>query len=139
MGCPEYEELMLASLDEPLEPGRAAELSHHLATCWACAELATVHAEVDAVLARHFAASVEPVNIRESVLTRVARERSLEPPSYLPEVLDFVGYAGVAAAGVAAVFAFAPLPVVLYQATAWSAATIAAGGGLWVIWRRAYS
>ncbi len=65
----------------------------HLAGCAACRAFLAV----DALLAQQYSGVRAPADFRAAVLRRARVEKPLRKPSFVPEILDFVGWAAVLA------------------------------------------
>jgi hypothetical protein len=85
MACPPIEELF--------EGGDSA--ASHAARCEECRALLEALADVDATLETAFAGISAPCGLAARSLAQAARETPLRRPSWLPEVLDFIGWAAV--------------------------------------------
>ncbi len=88
MRCEDWQDRMAAGEDVRI----------HVLTCAECRAFTDAMAEIDAEFAAAYSAVGLPAKIRESVLrgAMVAPRR----PSFVPEVLDFVGWAAVVGFGV---------------------------------------
>ncbi len=93
MPCPSFEELL-------------RDGGGHAARCERCRALLDAWSDADATLEAAFAGISAPPGLAASV----AALRSAGGPSYLPEVLDFIGWAAVLA--IAAVLLPRFLPVI---------------------------
>jgi hypothetical protein len=85
MACPDFEELVRQG------PGG------HAAQCEDCAALLEALAEVDSRLTAAYAGISAPPSLAASVRMRIAGQTEWRGPSLVPEILDFVGWAGVLA------------------------------------------
>ncbi len=102
MPCPEFEERLLDYPDLELEAER------HAAGCPSCAAFVQTLAEADAAIGAHLA------GVRPSAAFRARIMLRTEPyPTAVPELLDFLGWAGLLAAGVGLVWIFAPFQSLL--------------------------
>jgi hypothetical protein len=83
MACPNLEDLLQDGADG------------HAAHCADCRALLEAFAEVDVTLESGLAGLVAPPSLASTVRTLAARESQVCRPSYIPEILDFVGWAAV--------------------------------------------
>lgn len=80
----------------------------HLAVCPDCRSYLEALAEADAALSARFAARRAPVGFEQAVLRRMERQLPLRRPPYLPEILDFVGWAAVVAIAAGLLYQLGP-------------------------------
>ena len=94
MKCAEAEELILESLDGPLDAANAGALADHLAQCASCREFQRTQSELDVSLARfHMAPALSP-GFEAELRRRVTAERRHALLDYLPDVLHLGGGLG---------------------------------------------
>jgi hypothetical protein len=113
MECLKCQELLL----DGLEPNDAA--AGHLAHCASCRAFREALAEADAQLTGALAGVIAPPEFEAAVRRRIQAAR---PPSWLPEILDFIAWSGCAAAAGAALWAVMP-PAWITLASAGAAAS----------------
>ncbi len=132
MACAEFEDRLLAYAELEGEARRVVDI--HLVSCAGCrAYLDTLDALEDALTARFAAARLSP-EFRLSVLLSARRQAPLEHPSYLPEVLDFAGWAAIIIIAAGLLYYLNPPAA----AIGYAAAAAAAGlflTGVWMIIR----
>jgi hypothetical protein len=97
MACPEFEDLA---------DGAGGD---HAARCEACRALVEALAEADSILDSAFAGISAPPGLAAAVRARIAKETPILRPSFLPEVLDFIGWAAVVALAAVLLPQFLPL------------------------------
>lgn len=85
MACPEFEDLVREGA------------GGHAAHCDSCRALLEALADVDSAFEAAFADVSAPQGLAAAVRARVAGKIRIRPPSILPEVLDFIGWAAVLA------------------------------------------
>jgi hypothetical protein len=90
MQCQDCEKLLL-------EGESNAALRSHLVACAACAEFAASLEEVDARLSNEYGQAHAPREFAATVLQRIERTAPLRRPSWVPDLLDLVGWAAVIA------------------------------------------
>ena len=98
MPCAQFEDLLLDY--EQLDPQQRRSIDAHVAACADCRAFLDSLADLDAACSDRFAQFRAPAGFREVVLRRIDREVPLRRPSYVPEVLYFVGWAAVVAIAV---------------------------------------
>ena len=115
MTCTDCQERLLEGL------ARDAATATHLSACAECRAFSAALAVADAQLTATLAGAAAPPGFEVSVRRRIRAEA---PPSWLPEILDFLGLAGSAVLAGAARWAFVPAP--------WRTATtlLSAGGAV---------
>src|SRR5881296_1419851 len=126
MPCREFEERLLDY--GKLEPGLRERVEQHLGSCSECRAFLHALGEIDAALGLAAARLQTPPELIERVHLRVRQELPELKPSWLPEILDLIGWS--AAAG--AVFLIQTvLPVPLSESLVlWSAAPALFASGL---------
>jgi anti-sigma factor RsiW len=98
MPCSYFEERVLEHFEAALTAEGQREVEAHLAGCPACRRFFRAQQELDRALGERFRAPAVPPQFQQRVLSRIEH---LPPParvSPLPEILDFVGFAGLAVA-----------------------------------------
>jgi anti-sigma factor RsiW len=96
MPCGSFEDLLLDY--DTLSPAGREAVDAHVSACPACREYLDVLAHIDRSLSGTFAEVEAPPVFEQQVLARVNGETRTAKPSFLPEVLDFIGWSGVIAA-----------------------------------------
>ena len=96
MPCASFEDLLLEYRELSADERKAVDA--HLAGCANCRQYLETAAELDAALAETYSGAQTAPAFREAVLSGIRAETHLPKPSALPEVLDFIGWAGVIAA-----------------------------------------
>src|SRR5579872_3444446 len=81
----------------------------HLAQCAACRDFWEALKAVDAHLSAQFTRSGVSADFASQVRRRVTRQSSVERLSYIPEILDFVGWGAIVALLGLAAWWFSPL------------------------------
>jgi hypothetical protein len=84
MACPSFEELLRGAGD-------------HAARCEECRALLEALTEVDATLEAAFADITAPAGLAARARAQASLEAALQRPSWVPEILDFIGWAAVLA------------------------------------------
>ena len=93
MPCASFEELLLDYTDLPAQERDAVDL--HLTQCASCRQYSDTLSQLDVALTEQFS-GVQPSDLFYSRLHAVATSRSpLSAPSFLPELLDLIGVAGM--------------------------------------------
>jgi anti-sigma factor RsiW len=93
MSCASFEELLLDYADLPAQERDAVDL--HLTQCKSCRQYADTLSRLDVALTEQFS-GVQPSELVRSRLHAVTTSRSpLRAPSFLPELLDLIGAAGI--------------------------------------------
>ena len=90
MPCASFEDMLLDYSE--LEPAERCAVDTHLAGCTDCREYLDTLAHLETGLSELYAGVQVSSAFRNDVLS------TLERPSLLPEVLDFIGWAGIIAA-----------------------------------------
>jgi hypothetical protein len=141
MHCADFEELILDSFDQPLPESAAARLRGHLSQCGACRRFHEAQKALDTALSANIEAPELPLEFKQRVLRRV--DGTLVEPrvSFLPEILDFVGIAGVAAAA-GCLYRYLPefslpegLPWGFESYALWALAGLCGAAGIWAAFR----
>jgi hypothetical protein len=93
MSCASFEELLLDYADLPGQERDAVDL--HLTQCASCRQYSNTLSQLDVVLTEQFS-GVQPSELFHSRLHAVATSQSpLSAPSFVPELLDLIGVAGI--------------------------------------------
>jgi predicted anti-sigma-YlaC factor YlaD len=92
MSCAPFEDLLLDYTE--LAPAERCAVDAHLAGCVDCREYLDTLARLETGLSQLYAGAQVSAAFRNDVLS------ILERPSLLPEILDFIGWAGIIAAWV---------------------------------------
>src|SRR5437879_13299576 len=88
-----FEDLLLDYTE--LSAAERASVDTHVSGCADCREYLETTARFDVeLLELHAAVNLSPV-FQKTVFARIEAETSLSRPSMLPEVLDFIGWAGI--------------------------------------------
>ena len=95
MACAEFEELLLEYAE--LAGDERERTDTHIAHCDRCRDFFEALRAVDAALTSQFADREVTSVFTSTVRQRVQREVSPKQPSWIPEILDFVGWAAVVA------------------------------------------
>ena len=103
MPCAQFEDLLLDYGELPAIEREMVDA--HLAGCADCREYLETAAQLDTRLAELYAGAQVSPAFHQAMLARAAAEVVPAKPSMLPEVLDFIGWAGI----IAAVVCLAPL------------------------------
>lgn len=136
MPCASFEDLLLDYGELACAEREAVDA--HLAGCPACREYLEALAQLDLRLAGLFAGVQASPAFRKRVLARVSLEGDLARPSFLPEVLDFIGWAAILAVVVCLALLLAPIaampqfPPEFNTFAALGAAAIAVLAAAWV-------
>lgn len=96
MPCGSFEDLLLDY--HTLSPAERETVDAHVSACPACREYLDALAHIDRRLSGTFAEVAAPPVFEQQVLARVNGEARSGKPSFLPEVLDFIGWSAVIAA-----------------------------------------
>src|ERR1700730_7577189 len=113
MVCTSFEDLLLDYQNLPLS--ERGEVDVHLSGCADCREYLTILAQLDAELTRNYSGLKAPSNLQTQIRLRISAERRLTNPSFLPEVLDFIGWSGVVAIAGTLVWKLAPVAAVSWS------------------------
>ena len=93
MSCASIEDLLLNFAELPTQERVAVDL--HLTQCAGCRQYAEALAQLDAALTERFS-GVQPSELLHSRLHAVTTSQSpLSAPSFVPELLDLIGVAGI--------------------------------------------
>ena len=128
MPCASFEDL-IADYPE-LAAAERADVDSHVAACAGCREYLETIRELDAGLEKLYSGAQVSPALQRAVFSRMGAEARMGKPSPLPEVLDFIGYAGI----IGAIAWLAPLlpdfqPV--FHPTVVLSAAIAGGSAVW--------
>lgn len=141
MRCADFEELILDSFDQPLPESAAARLRGHLSQCGACRRFHEAQKALDTALSANIEAPGLPAGFKQRVLGRIDATRVEPRVSFLPEILDFVGIAGVAAAA-GCLYHYLPefhvpeaLPAGFEIYAVWALAGLWGAAGIWAAFR----
>jgi predicted anti-sigma-YlaC factor YlaD len=108
MSCASVEELLLDYADLPVQERDAVDL--HLAQCADCRQYFDTLLQLDVALTAQFS-GVQPSKLLHSRLHAVTASRSsLSAPSFLPELLDLIGVAGIGLVLSLVLWNVAPIP-----------------------------
>ena len=110
MPCKSFEDLLIDYAEIPAS-GREC-VDAHLAGCAACGEYLETLLSLDAGLGQLFAGAQVSPAFRTRVLSQVCVAGQLAKPSFLPEILDFIGWIGVIAAAVCLAALLMPLQAI---------------------------
>jgi predicted anti-sigma-YlaC factor YlaD len=93
MSCASFEELLLDYAALPAVERDAVDL--HLTQCASCRQYSDTLSQLDVALTEQFS-GVQPSELFHSRLHAVAKSQSpLSAPSFVPELLDLIGVAGI--------------------------------------------
>lgn len=106
MICGSFEDLLLAEQDLSAEDRQRLDL--HLAECERCRSYQDALEQLDAALVQRFRGIETSEAFRSQVYSRIAVPAALPAPSFVPELLDLIGWAAVMA--VVFVLAWTMLP-----------------------------
>src|SRR5438132_332113 len=128
MACPEFEDRLIEYAD--IEGEARACVDTHLAECAGCREFLEALRVVDTQLAARFVGREVSAAFAPAVRRRVEREASAHRLSFVPEVLDFVGWGAIVALlGLMALWVLPLMPAFNANRAALSLnAALAAGG-----------
>ena len=98
MPCPAFEDLILEYCEDGLPVAERGRVEAHLAECPACRAFLEVQREVEAALREAIGRPEPSAEFRERIRRRVATEAE-ERRSWVPLILDAVGYSAMAALG----------------------------------------
>jgi anti-sigma factor RsiW len=93
MGCGEFQELLAEYAG--LVGDARLRVDSHLAQCLGCREFLEALQTVDAALAAQFSGCEPSAAFAAAVRRRVNREAAMWRPSFIPELLDFVGWGAI--------------------------------------------
>ena len=125
MPCASFEDLVIDYVE--LSVADRDSVDAHLANCANCREYLDLVAHIDTGLAGLYSGAQVPAAIEKAVRARAAAEARLVRPSPLPEVLDFIGAAGISAA----ILSLAPLLPDFRPQLLSIAAAVAIGAAIW--------
>jgi anti-sigma factor RsiW len=129
MACPQLEDLLVDYSELPAA-GRAA-VDAHLVACGDCRAFYDALGGIDDALAAAFAPAAVGPGLGAAVRRRTLEAGPARRPSWIPEILDFIGWAAVV--GVALYVVDDVSPVAQMDAyTAWAAGGVIFSAGLWV-------
>jgi anti-sigma factor RsiW len=133
MACPEFEYRLIEYAD--IEGEARACVDAHLAECPGCRELLDALHVVDSELTARFAGREVSAAFAPAVRQRVERDTSARRLSFVPEVLDFVGWGAIVALlGLMAWWVLPHIPAFnANQATLSLNAALAAGGAFLLV------
>jgi len=95
MACAEFEELLIDYQDLPF-PERT-KVDAHLAGCTGCREYLSILRQLDDDFTAQYSGMTANRGLQLRIRSRIAAETRLARLSYLPEILDFIGAAGIVA------------------------------------------
>jgi len=95
MACPEFEDRLIEYAD--IEGEARTCVDTHLAECASCREFLEALRVVDTELTARFGGREVSAAFAPAVRRRVEREASARRLSFVPEVLDFVGWGAIVA------------------------------------------
>lgn len=95
MPCQEFED-RLAMYDE-LGSDERETIGTHVAQCTDCRDFLSAVAEVDNALQAAFAESTVSADFSKQVAQKLLDQATLQGPSWIPEMLDAIGWAAVIA------------------------------------------
>lgn len=125
MQCGEFEERLLDYAGLATEA--RASVDAHIAQCAGCQEFFEAMRAVDAALTAQFAAREVTAAFAPMVRRRIQRDASARQPSWIPEILDFVGWVAIVALIAMIGWFLGPqLPVYNVQPAFFSSASFAA-------------
>src|SRR5947209_3709990 len=96
MPCASFEDRLLDYAE--LSAAEREPVDAHLAGCADCREYLDAAAQLDIRLADLYGGARVSAAFQGAVLSRAKAEVPLAKPSWLPEALDFIGWAGIIAA-----------------------------------------
>jgi anti-sigma factor RsiW len=108
MPCPSFEDLLLDYSELP--PAARQTVNAHAAQCAACREYLETLAQLDEGLAGLYAEARTSPLFQERVISAVGAQPRLAKPTFVPEILDFVGGIGMLAAIISVAHLLMPLP-----------------------------
>jgi anti-sigma factor RsiW len=98
MPCPAFEDLILDYCEDGLAAAERGRVEAHVADCPACRAFLEVQRELDSALREAIGKPQPSAAFHQRILRRVASEAE-EPRSWIPLILDTVGYSAIAALG----------------------------------------
>jgi hypothetical protein len=130
MPCASFEDLLL---DYAELPGPEREtVDAHVANCARCREYLQILKQLDSGLSELYTGTQAQAGFQKRVVRRLKAETWLAKPSFLPEVLDFVGWAAIIAAAACLMPRPTPLPAEFTSSAALGGAAIATLAALWI-------
>jgi hypothetical protein len=93
MACGEFQDLLVEYGE--LSGDRRARVDAHVTHCAGCREFLEALHTVDVALAARFGRREVSTALAPAVRRRVSREAALQRPSFIPELLDFVGWTAI--------------------------------------------
>ena len=109
MPCASFESLLLDY--EDLSARDQETVNFHLTTCNACRDYFDALVQLDAALAEQYSGIQTPSEFQSRLYARINATTPLAPPSFLPEMLDFIGWSAVIATGVLLLRTMMPVPL----------------------------
>jgi anti-sigma factor RsiW len=107
MPCRSFEDLLLGYSE--LSVSERDRVDAHVAGCAECREYLAVLDQIDGQLAGEYSGARAPAGFERSVLARVTAGRLPAGPTWVPEILDCIGWAAVIAAAAAVAWLVVPL------------------------------
>ncbi|MGO9097266.1 MAG: anti-sigma factor family protein [Bryobacteraceae bacterium] len=98
MPCPAFEDLILEYCEGGLPAEERGRVEAHVAECPACRAFLEVQRDLDSALREAIGKPQPSAAFGERILRRVSSEAE-EPRSWVPLILDAVGYSAMAALG----------------------------------------
>ncbi|MBI3695446.1 MAG: hypothetical protein HY238_11495 [Acidobacteria bacterium] len=95
MPCDRFESLLVDYGE--LRPEERREADAHLAVCAECRAFLNSLADLDGSLSAAYTGARVSPEFRDSVMRRTSREAVIARPSFVPEILDFLGWMAVVA------------------------------------------
>ena len=110
MACASFEELLLDYADLPAQERDAVDL--HLTQCASCRQYSETLSQLDVALTEQFS-GVQPSELLHSRLHAVTTSQSpRSAPSFLPELLDLIGFAGIGLVVSLILWKVVPIPAI---------------------------
>ncbi len=131
MACGEFQELLVEYAE--LVGDTRARVDSHLAQCSGCREFLGALRAVDAALGAQFEGQRPSAAFAPAVQRRVNREAATRRPSFVPELLDFVGWGAIVALIALLAWWVSPLVPVWGAKDALTLNAALAGGGAFVL------
>ncbi|HYM11901.1 MAG TPA: hypothetical protein VEU62_14285 [Bryobacterales bacterium] len=128
MPCPQVEDL-LVDYGELAAAERGA-VDAHVAACADCRAFRDALTGLDDALTAAFASAEVPAGFEASVLRRARHAAPAGRPSWIPEILDFIGWAAVVGIALYLVNDASPLSQ-MDAYTAWAAGGVILSAGVW--------
>jgi len=95
MACAKFEDLLLGYAE--LSDAERVRADGHVAGCTACKEFLEALQAVDTNLTAQYSHRVLDANFDHALRRRIRQEIPRQRPSLVPELLDFIGWAGIVA------------------------------------------